>query len=120
MPEPDATYAVYSCNGSGADSPDCIFADILHVGSRPNGEGKWGYADLAGSVWEWNLDWYVNPYPMPCNDCANTTQLTSSSRALRGGSWYEDALSLLASVRNGDNTPTSRFSAVGARCARTR
>jgi sulfatase modifying factor 1 len=69
-------------------------------------------------MWEWNLDWYVDPYPDTIyNDCANI-HTTSSNRVFRGGGWFNIASGLLSSFRvNYD--PTVRFVDVGARCART-
>lgn len=46
--------AVYNCMGDGDQS--CSLADILPVGSRPKGAGRWGHLDLAGSMFEWTLD----------------------------------------------------------------
>lgn len=46
--------AVYNCMGDGDQS--CSLADILPVGSRPLGVGRWGHQDLAGSMFEWTLD----------------------------------------------------------------
>ena len=61
----DTMHAVYECTGDGSAAGQCWETDILNVGSKsPTGDGKWGQADLAGGVWEWNLDWYASPYPM--------------------------------------------------------
>lgn len=46
--------AVFNCSGDG--DPSCSLADILPVGSRPLGAGRWGHLDLAGSMFEWTLD----------------------------------------------------------------
>jgi formylglycine-generating enzyme required for sulfatase activity len=46
--------AVYNCMGDGNQS--CSLADILPVGSRPKGAGRWGHMDLAGSMFEWTAD----------------------------------------------------------------
>lgn len=46
--------AVYNCMGDGNQS--CSLADILPVGSRPKGAGRWGHQDLAGSMFEWTQD----------------------------------------------------------------
>ncbi len=46
--------AVYNCLGDGDKS--CSIHDILPVGSRPLGAGRWGHMDLAGSMFEWTLD----------------------------------------------------------------
>lgn len=114
-------HASFNCMGDG-DTTTCTLADILPVGSRPNGNGGWGHADLGGSMWEWTLDVYSGTFPMPCIDCANLTG--GSGRIARGGSW----LSKPASCWNCAGVPelmtTSRswapeLQAVGVRCART-
>ena len=88
-----------------------------NVGSKPNGNGKWGQSDLAGNVWEWTLDGLKSPYnEAQCSNCAYTA--TSTSRVRRGGGLDNAADFLLASARGGD-PPTSRNGSVGARCART-
>lgn len=46
--------AIYNCMGDGDKS--CSLADILPVGSRPLGVGRWGHMDLAGSMFEWTID----------------------------------------------------------------
>jgi formylglycine-generating enzyme required for sulfatase activity len=109
----DSTYAVYGCGPDGS----CAFSDVQAVGSKsPKGDGKWGQADLGGSLWEWVLDWYENPYDPSCDDCANLTP--SSDRVIRGGSFYVDAPELVSSFRD-DFEPARRSRGITARCART-
>jgi formylglycine-generating enzyme required for sulfatase activity len=110
-------YAVYDCMGDYSDPEDCGFSDILSVGSRsPTGDGLWAQADLGGSMWEWNLDWY-DIYTNPCNNCANLS--SASGRVTRGGSWSGLASGLRAADRNYGIAPTSRYLNLGFRCART-
>jgi len=103
----DSTFAVY--NG----------AAIATVGSKSSkGDGRWGQADLAGGVSEWNLDWLVMPYLVPpCDECAVLSQGNAVSRVTRNGGWFNAASGLLSSVRYG-KAPAGRGSLVGARCAR--
>ena len=104
----DSTYAVYSS------------APILAVGSKSEkGDGRWMQADLAGGVWEWNLDWYVNPYATPsCDDCAVVLPGNASGRVRRGGGWANTALDVLSSNRV-TYDPINHGKLNGARCART-
>jgi len=93
---------------------------FVTVGSYPAGNGRWGHADLAGSMWEWMLDWYASDWHTTiqsgCVDCANLT--ASSHRAGRGNRWDSDASSVRAAFR-GYGAPASRYEGVGLRCART-
>ncbi len=112
----DPAYAVYDCTGDGSPAGSCAPSDILTVGSKPAGDSQWGQADMAGGLWEWNLDWHADPYPsFECKDCANTKD--TSFRVLRGGSWASGAPDLLSSSRIGDD-PASRTNGFGVRCAR--
>lgn len=52
--EPTPEHAVFNCMGDG--NGQCALSDILPVGSRPKGAGRWGHLDLAGSMFEWTLD----------------------------------------------------------------
>jgi sulfatase modifying factor 1 len=102
----DDTYAVY-CGGT---------CSLQTVGSRsPKGDGRWGQADLAGSVWEWNLDWWQE-YGEPCVDCASVSGGTY--RIVRGGGFRSLPGDLLVAERV-QGTPSERDSFYGARCARS-
>jgi formylglycine-generating enzyme len=113
-------HASYWVNGTeecmGDGLPGCSLSDILPVGKKTAGSGRWGHADLSGNVWEWTLDAYVNPYPqVPCNDCAALSG--SSQRALRGGSFFANPSAVLSSKRH-FGVPADRYFSAGVRCAR--
>ena len=113
-------YAIYA---SGTN-----FASIAPVGTATLGSGLWGQLNLAGELWEWNLDsWYDraafadggvrgNAYVEPCVDCAVTTDVVS--QVIRGGSFERGALDIIPPRRNVDDAP-SGFDEDGFRCART-
>ncbi len=112
----DGTYSTYGCRGDGSAAGSCTFADILKVGAKsPKGDGKWGQADLAGSMKEWTLDLYQSPYALPCNNCANT--LSGTERVNRGGNWMDSEGPQESTYRT-RNSPTFRNYGIGARCAR--
>ena len=114
----DPTYASYyvdavsQCFGDGAAG--CAITDLLPVGSLPKGVGRFGNYELAGNVWEWAFDPYANPYPMPCSNCVATS---GSARAMRGGSFFGNPSTILASARS-FATADQRLFSVGIRCAR--
>ena len=51
--DPSPELAVYNCLGDG--DGQCHLNDILPVGSKPKGAGRWGHLDLAGSMFEWTM-----------------------------------------------------------------
>lgn len=100
-------------NGRPLNSP--FFA----VGSYPTGNGRWGHADLAGSVSEWvfdgmDSDWYTTTRDS-CRDCANTTD--GLRRVMRGEGFGAAAVALRATARYG-REPTVHYEGYGFRCAR--
>jgi formylglycine-generating enzyme len=104
------------CCGDGV--ADCALTDLINVGTKPLGNGKWGQADLAGNVWEWVLDAYVNLYPAPCDDCANLTP--PAQRVFRGGSWADQGgADFLVSYIRYPGSAEVRGESIGVRCART-
>jgi formylglycine-generating enzyme len=111
-----ASYLVGSdCVGDG--TAGCAITDLLPVGSKPAGDGRWGHSDLAGNVLEWALDW-DGTYPSPCVDCANLAGGTI--RVVRGGSFDDPATWLRSGTRTllVDITPSTHASVIGLRCAR--
>jgi len=103
---PDATHASFFPSELGA------------TGQHPAGRGRYGHEDLAGSVWEWTLDWLdTNWYAdggATCTDCARVS--SGTHRALRGGAYGYDPITLRAAARSGD-LPASRQAYIGFRCA---
>jgi formylglycine-generating enzyme required for sulfatase activity len=116
---PTADRAVFDCFGDGDYGAACTLGDILPVGSKPRGAALFGHQDLAGSMWEWALDWLVLRYPPQCVDCANVTDASTGLRIIRGGGWPRDTTSgyLETSFRN-NNYPQNGYNSVGVRCAR--
>jgi sulfatase modifying factor 1 len=108
-------YAIYACDyASGSDS--CGLANVAPVGTAPLGAASWGQLDMAGEVFEWNLDGYA-PYVDPCADCAYLS--LSSDRVTRGGNYSGTPMNMLASNRTYTDDPTDRDNVIGFRCART-
>jgi formylglycine-generating enzyme len=94
----------------------CALKD--NVGSRsPKGDGRWGQADLVGSLYEWVLDWYADAYPTPCSNCARLIESPDrpGARVVRGGYSAMGVSSSSASYPE----PDIAF-ATGSRCARSR
>jgi|HubBroStandDraft_1064217.scaffolds.fasta_scaffold01389_5 sulfatase modifying factor 1 len=131
-------YAIYGCYyPSGPPGFMCSgITNIGAVGTAPLGAGMFGQLDLAGEMYQFNLDWFANYGPgdadggigqylpgAPCTDCANLTE--SFGRVVRGGCFLEDESTLLAPFRQvlfPADEPTgnvARDFRVGARCARS-
>src|SRR5690606_39196231 len=114
----DADHAVYGClyNGNGTCTG---VTNIAPVGSKPLGDGRFGHADLVGSIREFVLS---IPYQVPCIDCggADSTNTTSIER---GGSYGpllsqgEASMATTSGRRASQRTPGHQE--IGARCART-
>jgi len=125
-------YAVYQCTGHGGsptynDAGDilCDLSDILPVGSKsPKGDGRWGHSDLAGSMYEWVLDWYTPTNPRPCADCAvvdggpaDAGPDAAVGRLQRSGGYY-DPPTYLFTIDEYYFDPGGLLDNDGIRCAR--
>lgn len=115
VPSGSAELAVFGCyfNASG----NCTdFTNIAKVGSVVAGNGRYGQADLAGNVAEWNLDWDAPNAVSACDDCAYLQP--EIARVERGGSFFFYASLLLSTAHDGV-PPMARSFDLGLRCART-
>jgi len=67
--------------------------DTTPVAMYPSGQSPYGAVDMAGNVWEWVNDWYLDNYyqnsPLsnPMGPDAGECE-TCYPRGLRGGAWY--------------------------------
>jgi sulfatase modifying factor 1 len=111
-------YAIYGCNYGEAGNPaaGCMgTTNIAPVGTATRGAGYWGQLDMAGEVFEWNIDWYA-PYVDPCTDCAYLSSTTV--RVIRGGNYAGTPLNLQGANRDFFEDPGDHDSVIGLRCAR--
>lgn len=104
----DESRVILECQ---TDGPTCIFP----AGSKPLGNGKWGHADLSGSMAEWTLD-YHGELPLPCASCANLVD-GNLGRELRGGDFSRNDAAIRTWSRLGSD-PASAQDYQGIRCAR--
>lgn len=109
----DCSYANYQ--NSVIPPMYCTAEGANRAGSEsPLGDGRWGQADLAGNVDEWNLDWYSQTLPSPCDDCANLS--IGPNHLIRGGGFGSPAGLLSSRARY--LSPALRINYIGVRCAR--
>lgn len=106
--------ATYDCRDSGADI-GCDPEDLLFVGSKPPGKGRWGHFDLVGSLFEWVAD--SDDQRMPCNDCGVVDPTSAFTIVLGGSFWSSETDEVHSSFRRLKDRPEGDFD-LGARCAR--
>ena len=118
---PDNTRAVFNCQWGGS-AGTCQANDLAAVGSAPAGAARYGHHDLAGSTWEWALDWYDGAWytggGSSCNDCLNLTPADTQRRSMRCGSYDRGSGRLRAAFRN-HWPPEEHYHSIGLRCARS-
>jgi formylglycine-generating enzyme required for sulfatase activity len=123
-PGTDNQYAIYGDGENdcyyptGTAAPCTGATNLAPVGTPVAGAGRWGQLDLAGNVWQWNLDW-VAAYVVPCVDCAYLAPTTA--RIVRGGFGFLSAdavATLLAEFRGYSGPVGTAGDGNGFRCAR--
>ncbi|MGA3025730.1 MAG: SUMF1/EgtB/PvdO family nonheme iron enzyme [Bryobacteraceae bacterium] len=89
---------------------------LTPVGLYPGGATPTGIQDLAGNVWEWVQDWWVDEYSG--TEARNPKGPEQGNvRVLRGGAWGGNARFLRVSDRS-RNVPEGRYVDLGFRCVR--
>ncbi|MBL8156773.1 MAG: SUMF1/EgtB/PvdO family nonheme iron enzyme [Anaerolineae bacterium] len=88
------------------------------VGSRPEGASWVGALDLSGNVYEWMNSLFL-PYDSPEDREADTGNLTTVFRVLRGGSWVSNDPAFLRAPDRQSDRPDSRLDDIGFRCVRS-
>jgi formylglycine-generating enzyme required for sulfatase activity len=90
-------YAIYGCYYStvaGYPPGTCTgVANIAPVGTTLLGGGLWGQLDLAGDLWEWNLDWWFADALDPCTDCADLEEPGVYPRRVISGGFFGELFS---------------------------
>ncbi len=109
--EPDCSFANFWGGG-----PNCV-GDVSEVGLYEKGVSPFGLFDMAGNVWEWVLDWYGEGYYADSPEANPRGPSTGQHRALRGGSWSGEIMSIRTTTR-GRNLPNKSYNYVGFRCVR--
>ncbi len=91
--------------------------DTTEVGSFPAGASPYGALDMAGNVWEWTADWYLENYygRSPSQNPAGPR--TGSMKVARGGAFFLWPTAIQTTYR-GAASPTGRSFGLGIRCAR--
>jgi formylglycine-generating enzyme required for sulfatase activity len=95
----------------------CV-GDTTAVGNYPSGVSPYGLYDMAGNIWEWVKDWYLDTYYQNSPSENPLGPDTGTYRVLRGGSWYYDGYGTRSSIR-GRVTPDITYYYIGFRCARS-
>ena len=105
----DAELLVKNGNGSGKEDG---YEYTAPVGKFPS--NAFGLHDMHGNVWEWCEDW-LGPYEVSANkDPLQKDKHSNDSRVLRGGAYYNYAVSCRSAYRN-SNAPGTRLNSIGFR-----
>jgi eukaryotic-like serine/threonine-protein kinase len=90
--------------------------DTVEVGSYPSGACPYGFLDMAGNVWEWVQDWYLDTFYQSSPLENPVGPASGRYRVLRGGSWNSYGYGDLRAAYRSYYVPTYQIIYVGFRC----
>ncbi len=95
----------------------CRFATTWPVCSKGDKGNSYGLCDMAGNVWEWVADPWVEA-PTGIGASGQILGLSDATkRSMKGGSWTRDSSDLRSSFRDWEHTTTAGCG-IGFRCVR--
>jgi formylglycine-generating enzyme required for sulfatase activity len=94
-----------NCDGCGSQWDNKQTAPVGSFAAN-----AFGLHDMHGNVWEWVRDCYHSSYEGAPTHGSAREQCDSSSRVLRGGSWYGDPAGLRSANRDGGTASFTFFS----------
>jgi len=101
--------------------PNCDgYEDTSPVGNYLSGKSPFGLFDMAGNVWEWVNDSYLENYYTTLGDGASNPMGPSGGQyqVVRGGSWGSND-QVTQSIYRGKYKPADFYDFLGFRCAVT-
>lgn len=111
-----ANYCDVNCPFEWADADqDDGYLGPSPVGSYPAGASPYGAMDMVGNVWEWAADWFSEIYYEFSQEDNPQGSSSGETRAVRGGSWYNNASSMRVTFRHGF-PPDLTIDMLGFRC----
>jgi formylglycine-generating enzyme required for sulfatase activity len=116
-PEPTCSNNTAVFNESGEESGwGCGVTGTWPVDSMPGGVAWSGAMDMAGNLWEWNMDRFHDNYNNAPTD-GTAWEIAGSERTVRGGSFGQKDLGIRTAYR-GAVDASMRSAGLGARCVR--
>ena len=107
--------------GEGIDCDHAQYKECggqtVPVGSYPLGASPYGALDMAGNVWEWAPDQFVEDYYQNSPERNPTGGDRGNEFVFRGGSWTESGDLLSSTYRTWYN-PNAQYYNLGFRCVR--
>jgi len=108
---------VISCSYTNYLGCNKVDNDTLPVGSFEAGKSPYGIYNLAGNVWEWVSDWYLEDYYQTSPYIDPLGPESGVEKILRGGG-YSTLGAYMRSYYRGAISPTEFRNDIGFRCAK--